>query len=61
MEDWQQYFDRMNNYHFKVTYQPNSSNDTEDMYQAFKERLIAELAVSTEELLNSGELFDTTK
>lgn len=31
----------------------------EQLYQAFKERLIKELAVSSQELLYSAELFDT--
>lgn len=34
--------------------------EVEQLYQAFKKRLIQELAVSSEELLYSGELIDTT-
>lgn len=58
---WEEYFNRMKDYHFKVTYHSNTSNDVEEMYQAFKARLIAELYVNSDELLYSAELFDHTK
>lgn len=62
VNEMKEYFDKMRSYHLKASVDPTgSSTDIEDMYQAFKERLIAELAVKSEELLYSGELIDTTK
>ena len=39
---WREYFANMANYHLKVT-RAWGSSDIEDMYQAFKERLIDEM------------------